>query len=244
MAEDATRDVNYYLAVDQSNKADLSSIRQWNNLKVGFDDNILWVKDLDYAQINSVEIRSMPFKTVFYEKHNKLFLAGSQLPERLVPAVLWTPIERALPVKLPSFNHNYFGIHERISVQLVQTDAEAEAVAMIASLDVLKQYIITAPAIRLEKIRWTILNNVSALLLGKPLLPLPGNTFWQRKDLLLPTGFDLELFLLSDVVQKRVNPGRDCWVIWNTDSSYSLVPKESLLPLSRSSFRLSHPQLS
>jgi hypothetical protein len=240
MAKDAANSIVYYLSVNQENKADLARIRQWGNLKVGFEENTIWIKDLDYVQVNSTEVKSIPFKAVYYEKQGKLYPLNSLLPQCLVPSLLWTPVERALPVKLPSFNHNYFGIHEQIDIRLVPHDAEAEAVAMITDTGVLKQYIETAPSVRLEKIRWCLQEGNKVLLLGRPLLPLPGDTFWQRKDLLLPTGFDFELHLLTDIIQKRVNPGRDHWVCWNTDGTCWLVAKENMMPLSRSSFRLSY----
>ena len=239
MEKNAGGSIRYYLAVGADSKNDLARIRQWSNLKVGFDEHLIWVKDFDYAQIHSGEVRSIPFKSAFYEKGTHLFPLDSQLPERFVPSLLWTPIDRALPVKLPSLNHHYFGIDEQIQVNLVPRDTEAEAVAMITSARTLEPYLRSAPSIRLEKIRWTMLEADKAFLLGTPLLPLSGDTFWARKDLLLPSGFDFELYLLSDTIQKMVNPGRDRWVIWNSDGSYSLVLKESLVTLSRSSFRLS-----
>lgn len=239
MEKNAGGSIRYYLAVSAEYKNDLARIRQWSHLKVGFDEHLIWVKDFDYAQIHSGEVRSIPFGRAFYEKGNQLFPLDSQLPERFVPSLLWTPIDRALPVKLPSLNHHYFGIDERLQINLVQRDHEAEAVAMITSASVLGAYVRSAPSIRLEKIRWTMLEADQVFLLGTPLLPLSGDTFWARKDLLLPSGFDFELYLLSDTIQKLVNPARDCWVIWHNDSSYSLILKEQLVTLSRSSFRLS-----
>jgi hypothetical protein len=242
MEKNAGSSIKYYLAVSAEYKNDLARIRQWSNLKVGFDAHLIWVKDFDYAQIHSGQVKSIPFATAFYQKGNQLFIIESQLPERFTPSLLWTPIDRALPLKLPALNHHYFGVDERIQINLVQRDVEAEAVAMITSANVLEQYIVSAPAIRLEKMRWTILEADRVFLLGTPLLPLSGDTFWARKDLLLPSGFDFELYLLVDVIQRQVNAARDCWVIWNSDGSYSLILKENLVTLSRSSFRLSFNQ--
>ncbi|AYB32192.1 hypothetical protein [Chryseolinea soli] len=244
MAPDAANSIRYYLAIAAGNKDDLARIRQWNNLKVGFDEHTIWVRDFDYAQIHSVEVKSIPFKDLFYERDNKLFFLDSRLPERSAPSLLWTAIDRALPVKLPAFNHNYFGIHEKMDIRFVPRETEAETAAMLVTLDVLEHYLQTAPAVRLQKIRWAILDNTKALLLGKPLLPIPGETFWQRKDFLIPTGQDLELFLLADTLQKKINPGRDRWVLWSKDSSYVSILKESLMPLSRSAYRLTRQSLS
>ena len=238
MEKDAGSSIVYFLSVPQAYKNDLARIRQWTNLKAGFDENIIWLRDLNYQQIYSAEVRSIPFAIAYYEKGNQLYLLDRKLPERNVPGLLWTPIDRALPVKLPSLNHNYFGIHDTLDIKLVPSDHETDAVAMIVSLDILGRYIEHAPAVRLEKMRWAIMGSDRAFLLGTPLLPVPGTTVWSRKDLLFPTGYDLELYSLTDAIQKKINPGRDAWILWDTDNTYQLISKESLVPLSRSSFRV------
>lgn len=238
MEKDAGSSIVYFLSVPQAYKNDLARIRQWTNVKAGFEENLIWIKDLNYQQIYSGEVRSIPFATAYYEKANQLYLLDRKLPERNVPGLLWTPIDRALPVSLPSLNHNYFGIHDAVAISLMPSDRETDAVGMIVSLAILRHYIEHAPAVRLEKIRWTIIGADRAFLLGTPLLPVPGTTVWSRKDLLLPTGHDLELYSVADAVQKKISPGRDSWILWDTDNTYQLIPKESLVPLSRSSFRL------
>lgn len=242
MAHNATGSVRYYIAVKRAHLNDLAKIRQWNNLKVGFEDDTIWIRDFDYVQINSTEVKSIPFKTSYYEKDNKLILINNLLPDRVVPSLLWTSIDRALTVSLPSFNHNFFGLEEKISISLIATDKEAQAVAMITNRHVLINYISTAPTLRLQKIHWSILDSDKAILIGMPLLPLPGKVFWQRNDFLLPTGFDFDLHLLTDELNKRINPRNNHLVIWNDDCTYSLLPKENLVQLSRSSFQLSSTQ--
>jgi hypothetical protein len=238
MEEDAGGGLKYYLAVRVGYENDLARIRQWNNLKVGFEQQIIWIKDFDYAQIHSIEVRSLPFKTVYFEKGNRLYLLGHNLPERIVPSLLWTPIDRAVPITIPTLNHNFFGIDEAIQLKLVTREVESETIAMITTVDVMEQYIQYGPAIRLAQIRWILLDDKKIFLLGTPLLPIPGETYWSRKDLLIPTGFDFELFILADLIQKKVNPGREYWVLWNKANAYSLIPKEKIMPLSRSSFGL------
>jgi len=238
MEKDAGDRINYYVHVSLAYKDELARIRHWSNLKAATEGDTLWVKDLDYAQVQSREVQSIPFKTAYYEQHDRLFPLHSRLPHRTVPALLWSPIDRALVVQLPSFNHNYFGLDQQLFIRLTPTQAEAEATAMITTVDVLAPYVATAPAVRLESIRWALLDTGRVFLLGTPLLPLPGHTLWPRKDLLLPTGLDFELPLLTDAIQKKVSPGRDQWVLWHADHSYSLIAKNAVMPLSRSSFRL------
>lgn len=244
MAQDASNDINYYLVIDGIHKADLANIRHWNNLKIAFDENRVWVKDFSYAQINSIEVKSIPYKKSFYAKHGKLFLQGSLLPDRNIPSLLWTPIDRAIPIRLPSFNHNYFGVQEKVPINLVPSDREEEAVAMITGIVALQQYIETAPAIRLQKLMWVILDNDKVLLHGRPLLPIAGNVFWKQKDFLIPAGFNFDLFLLIDPLNNLINPKNNYLVVWDTVGTYFLVDKNDMQPLSISSFRSSHQYLS
>ncbi len=244
MAQNASDDIGYFLLLDEVHKADLGTIRVWSNLKIAFDGKDIWVKDFTHQQIHSVEVKSIPYKTIFYSKGAKLYLHNSLLPDRNIPAsLLWTQIDRALPISLPDLNHNYFGIQEKISIALVASETEAEAVAMITSLDVLKQYIETAPAIRLEHLFWTILQNKDVLLIGKPLLPITGQTYWRQEDVLLPVGFDFDLSILAGKLIDTINPGRRGIVLWNQENRYLFIDKNAFQPLSLSSFRntVNHP---
>jgi hypothetical protein len=244
MAKDAANDLSYFLLIDAQYLSDLGHISPWKNLKVAFEGSQIWVRDFDYAQIHSVEVKTMPYKTLFYSQGGKLLRLNSLLPDRNVPGVLWTPIERALPVRLPALNHNYFGLDERLSIQLVPSEHEAAAVAMITTLETLRTYIITAPAIRLQQLQWTILGTDRVLLLGQPVLPVAGAVFWSRSGFLLPAGYDFDLYLLAETLLQKLDPDHTQWLVWNTDNTYFPVEKSDLQPLSLGSFRAGLRQLS
>lgn len=237
MAENASNDISYFIAIDETFKSDLAGIRQWHNLRAAFDEGMIWIRDLNFVQVHSLEVKSIPYKTVFYEKQGKLFLINSLLPHRNVPSLLWTPLNRVLPVIIPPFNHNYFGIHEKLEMQLIASENEAEAEGMIVDADVLENYLVTAPRIRLQKLHWTILNNNKILLVGKPLLPIPADVYWTRNHILIPAGYDFALYSLADALNTILNPGNDHLIIWDLQNTYALVSKNDLQPLSLSSFR-------
>lgn len=239
MAKDVANDIIYYLRVDRANESHLGNIRHWSNLKIAFNETQIWVKDLDYVQVNSIEVKSIPYKTVFYAKDGKLFLMNSLLPDRNILSMLWTPVDRALPVKLPGFNHNYFGISETLSVRIVPSQNEGQAVAMIVALSVLQDYLHSAPEIRLQTLKWTILNGDKAFLYGTPLLPLTGEVFWQRKQMILPAGYDFDLHILADELTNRLDAENEHIIVWNTDSTYFLIERDNLQALTLSSYRLS-----
>ncbi len=244
MANNVDNNVTYYLSIDSNNKSFLNSIRHWQNLMLAYDLAIIWVKDFSYAQLESLEVKSIPFKTIYYAKDGKLYLLNSLLPNNIIPSLLWSPINRALPIQLPSFNHNYFGINEQIDIKLVATEIEKNPFAIIVTLSDVEKYIYKAAAIRLQKIKWCILNNNKVLLIGLPLLPIRGLAYWQSNSSLLPLGFDFELFILINFYNNLLNSDNENWIIWNTDGSYFLVEKATLQNLSNSSFKLTIQNIS
>lgn len=244
MAKDAANDLSYFLLIDAQYQSDLGNISPWKNLKVAFDGSDIWVRDFDYAQIHSVEVKTIPYKTLFYSRDGKLFPLNSLLPDRNVPGLLWTPIERALPVRLPAMNHNFFGITQQVEIKLVPSDREMEAVAMIIPLETLIAYIETAPAIRLQSLQWTVLNGTDAFLLGQPLLPIAGTVYWAREHILLPAGYDFDLYALAATLQQALDPSGNHWTIWLPDNSHFQVSRLDLQSLSLASFRATMHQLS
>lgn len=239
MGENSAHSVMYFLRVKKAHENDLTNIRPWTDLKVGFDEEYVWVKGFNYLQINSLEVKIMPSKTVYYAKEGKLHLQGSLLPDRNIPSLVWTPIDRALPIELPRLNHNFFGVEEKISTKLIPSEKEEKAVAMLTTMDALRAYVERAPAVRLKSLSWTIVNGDWALIFGTPQLPLQGNMYWQHGNLFLPTGYDFELSILKNSIDKLLNPNQNLWIVWNRDSTWFDLQKTDVVGLSISSFRLS-----
>ncbi|KOY86778.1 hypothetical protein AD998_12060 [bacterium 336/3] len=237
MAENVTNHLIYYVAIAKEEKDSLAILRIWDNLKIAFDDEFVWITGFTEEQIHSIEIKSLPYKSIYYSVEGNLFLKDSLLPNRRIPSLLWTPIQRALPIQLPSFNHNFFGIHEKISIHIIPSDEEKTAFAILCSLAILGNYVEKAPKIRLENLLWTIVNSSKALIVDLPLLPLNGNVYWKYQNMLIPVGYSFEFPEIALVWEKTINPDEKYWILWNIDDSYSLILKKDFEPLSISSFR-------
>jgi hypothetical protein len=239
MAQNTSGSIVYYLSVSDERRDDLGALRHLKNLKIAIEGSQIWIKDLTFEQVNALEVKRIPGKRIYYAEGGKLFLKGSYLPDRIVPALLWTPIERGLPIKLPAYNHNYFGIEGQVSINIIPSGKERPAAAMLIPLSNLKYYIITAPAVRLQNLSWTIIDDTTAFLLGSPLLPLQADVYWTNGDFIIPVGHDFDLYTLVDAANCMLNPGGASWLVWNKDSSYFTIPKGAMQSLSISSFRIS-----
>ena len=239
MAEDPFNDVTWLLEIEQQHLDYLGPIRHWGQLKMAASPGCYWISGLTADQLDLPEIKSIPFKHLYFEKGQLLFHRGGLVPVKKLPELLvWTPLEKGLPLDLPSFNHNYFGITEKLTMRLVPSGKEEEPVALLTSIAILSDYILTAPAVRLKSLSWVILDD-QALILGRPLLPLPGDSFWQRGEVLLPAGLDWEWPVLEPVLKRELNPDGDHWLLWDKDGQCTRIEKTRWRRLSISSFRLS-----
>ncbi len=238
MASYSSNGVSWYLSLPVQHKEYLGAIHHWQNVKIGFEEKTVWLKDLTAVQIDSIKLKTIPYKELYYASGSQLFLQGSLLPARTIPALLWTPVERGLAIQLPPFNHNYFGINNKIEIRLCHCSAEKEAFALLVNSSTLQSYVEGAAAIRLNLLSWVIVDDSTALVFGVPLLPLPGEVYWRSGNFLFPAGCNLELPLLAETLQNLINPEKDQWIIWNREGTYWCIDKKNIKPLSIGSFRL------
>ena len=237
MAPDAANRLNYYLLVPESDREHLAGLRHWEHLKVAQDGESIWVSNIQPAELEALAVKSIPRKQLFYAREGKLFPLGSLLPQGHEPAMLWTPIRRALPLQIQEVNHNYFGTEESLAIRLVPTEEEKESAVLYCSLEALEKLLDELPEFRLTPIRWTVINQTHALLFGQPFLPLEGKAYHIQGNSLFPAGYAFDLLILEDLIHKSLDPEGECWLVWNEDSSYFRVEKEKLKPLSRASLR-------
>lgn len=228
----------YLFEISKEHKEFLATIRQWNNVRIAFAETAIWLKDFTEEQMKSPNLLQIPHLIKYKEKQNLLFKNTSLLPSKKMPsALLWSPIQNALPVELPSLNHNFFGIHESIEVTIVPSEIEKEAKAILTTISVLKAYVEQSPEVRLNPLQWVLLED-KVLIVGTPLLPIKGKVFWQLGNSFLPVGYNFELPILKDVIDNKINQSAANCIVWQSDSTYLSIPKENFKPLSISSLRL------
>jgi hypothetical protein len=150
---------------------------------------------------------------------------------------LWTPVDKALPVTAEGFNHHFFGIEQQHKINLIRTNREQEATALLAGIAEAGELIERAPAIRLEQLKWVLCGEEEVLITGTPLLPLNGKTFWRKGSFLFPAGYDLELPILEDLLAKKTDEGGTHIIWWKDAEHYKLLKKEWMQPLSIASWR-------
>lgn len=239
MAKDSSNGLKEFWAeIPKIDEDFLGSIRDWKNVQIASEDDVIWLKGFTDEQAVSSEIQQLPNFLLYELREGLLFRKDALVPTKKVrTALLWTPIDKALKLTFPISNNNFFGIDEKIEVKLKPIEEEQPAYALLSSISEIKESIISLPKFKLEKLDWIVIND-KALFIGNPLLSLRGKTYWTKNGHLLPTGFDFEFKNLSSLLQRKYNADQEQWLLWNEDGSYLNINKNDLRKLSVSSFRL------
>lgn len=239
MAKDSSNGIKEFWAEIPKHSEDfLGSIRDWKNVQVALEDDVIWLKGFNDELAISSEIRQLPDFILYELREGLLFRKNELVPTKKVrTGLLWNSIDKALKLTFPISNNNFFGINEKVEIKLKPSEEEQSAVALLCSISEIKDLIIDSPKFKLEKLDWIIIND-KALFLGNPLLSFPGKTYWTKDGHLLPTGFDFEFKNLSVLLQQKYNASQEQWILWNEDGSFLHLNKDDFRKLSVSSFRL------
>lgn len=237
MEQNSTERLVYLARIPRQQTEQLKGIRHWKGIKIALQEKYVWLKGFSANDLQKVALRSLYGLELFEQKGNLLYQLGAHLAAAKAPHLLWTPIEKGLPVEKPLPNPNYFGIDQKVNIRLQTSQAEQEPFALLTSVAQVGQYLLGASSIRLKNLQWTILNEDQALIIGTPLLPIPGQTFWKLQQHLLPTGWHFNYPSLAPHLQAQNNPA-GLWMLWHQDASYTLIGKRMLVPLRLSSYRL------
>lgn len=239
MAEDSSKRLKEFWAeIPRADEDFLGSIRDWKNIHIAVDDEMIWLKGFTDEQAVASEIQQLPDFTLYELRDGLLFRKEALVPsKKMRTALLWVPIDKALQLSLPPSNQNYFGIHEQVQIHLKESNEEQPAIALLCNIADIKDSMVALPKFKLEKIQWTLLGD-QALFVGVPLLSFPGKAYWTKDRHLLPAGLDFEFKNVSPLLQQKYNKEQEGWLLWDENGCCVLIKDTDLRSLSVSSFRL------
>ncbi|KFF73719.1 hypothetical protein HX13_18055 [Chryseobacterium sp. P1-3] len=239
MAENPSKHIKEFWAeIPRTDEEFLGSIRDWKNILLAVDEDTLWLKGFTDEQTEAPEMHQLPGFLLYELRNGLLFRKGALVPsKKMRTALLWTPIDKALQLTFPASNQNYFGISEKITVNIKQSAEEQPVIALLSSITGIKENMAAVPGFKFENIQWAVVGD-KALFIGTPLLSFPGKAYWTKDGHLLPAGFDFEFKNLSLFLQQKFNKESDGWLLWSEEGEFLSIKNTDLRPLSLSSFRL------
>ncbi|MGB0432338.1 MAG: hypothetical protein ACPGLV_17820 [Bacteroidia bacterium] len=223
----------YFLSIHKNRFELLGNLRHLDHLQLAYENDLIWLKGFIDEEINASIIRKIPNTQVYYENHGWLHKLGSQLRERRLPNLLFTPIQRAIPIEIEHYNHNLFEVNGELKMQLTPANIEHKAFAQLVNAKQLINYTATQPNFRFKHLHWCLVNN-NPLIIGWPPLPINGTAFWLKHKILIPLGYNLNFPLFAELYQNKLLNGASGYLML-LENEHFIIENTSLKTLSRSS---------
>lgn len=162
---------------------------------------------------------------------------GKRVPTAHLPAGPWTPLTELFTPQIPVAR---MAARSPVPAPLTFVPCE-EIVApsvLRLSLAAWREYVVTAPNVRLSRWEFAANPHGEVLVRGTPLPSLPGQHYWEADGLLVPCGWRWSPALSADIVRTvlRLDPGMfaiaDCMT-----SSWEIIPPEAFVPARRQNVR-------
>lgn len=238
MEGNAREHLEYWISIPVQFEESLFLIRNMIHLKMAKDFDHIWIRGFTEVEINNASVLQLNSISRFYLKNTHLFKMGERLPYCIEPSLLWTPIQRFLKLSLPKENFNLFDYSEEILFKIKPSKEIIQTNVSVLSVKDLSDYVRSAPRIRLSHLKWTILNNQKAMIIGLPILPINGEDYYLKDGFIIPCGWKPEFENIISHFQNLLEMDTFYYLV-ETDHSLLKIKKSSFTFLSRGSVKLS-----
>lgn len=239
MAEDI-KELENLIVLHKKHQSYLRGIRHWEELEVAIEEDRIWLKGFSDDKFNHPSLLKIPFIKRYLLREEYLYPRGKTLPIHKVKSEQnWMPIQKAFPIEFPKLNHNYFETKIEIEFKLIPSKDNTEGSAMLTNLKTLKNQLEEIANFRMQNLKWTIIDEEYAFMIGKPLLPLQGQSFWNFEGTYLPTGKHFVFPKLHPSFLDKLDLNSGDFVLWIDETNYKILNREHLSSMTRSSVRKS-----
>lgn len=229
------------LILNRQDQYSLAPLRAEPGLLIAEREDQLWVRGFEDTPLPEARISALPATQVYYlGPEDQLFLKSGLTPVAPLPELDWQPLAAWMPLILPT-SALPGKTDQIVPIQLQRvpdSGAEQTGFALLMPFARWREYVETAPQVRLEPLQFAVSKEKMTLVMGHPLPPVPGEEYWETDHLLLPAGYTLALPTLAPLVARKLNPAHDRYVRLDTSGKWELIPKDTFVPATRSAVRI------
>lgn len=165
-----------------------SSLRLHQDVQALIAGEALWLRGTQCDDALDLALRKLPFEQRFaVSEDHQLFPLGYRLPVGPLPQGEWTSLDQLLVPK-PQPSALSGERPEQVRLRLERSDLERTADVLVTGIQQWTQYAITAPALRLKRLRIAVACDRRALIRGAPLPPIPGERYSEDGGVAVPCG--------------------------------------------------------
>lgn len=216
--------------------AALGALRLWPQLELAPLGGTLWLRGGALSKELRDALRQLPGLTGWRVREGRLCRWDRSVPEAILPQLIWRPLTEMLEVKL--YDGSATGqVTERATLRLVRSAQERPARVLLLSWEDWTQWAITAPEIRLSRLRFAVEARGLALIWGAPLPPLAGRLHAEEDGIAIPCGWTCEPPLPMTALRAWLGLSAGDLGLLEPDGRHRIIRADQLLPATRPNIR-------
>lgn len=229
----------FILVLKQTDRAALAAIRLLPNLEVATEGTDIWLKLPLSNDGLDPKIRQLPLISTFIvDEKQLLYPIGGLTPVGRLQPMRWQPLTAFMPVELP-VSILPATTAAAVSVKVVPSEKERDAAALMTSAAAWLAYVSTASEVRLKRLKFAVSGDKKVFIMGSPLPPIEGNTYWLDNHIFMPTGFDFALPIVSELIFQSEKLENQTFLCFDTEGGYARLDVLDFVLATRSAVRLS-----
>lgn len=200
-------------------------------------DHLIWLKGPLNNGRNQVSVSSLPV-LVSYEldEQNRLFPKGKLTPVDQLEGWEWEKLSDFMGVEMPV---SAIPAQQSASlpIGMLRNENPYPAFALQTSFAIWKDYVDSAPLVRLQALIFAVSSLGEVLIIGKPLPAIPGKNYWLNGNLLVPAGFDFDPPFLGKLLNQKLGNQIPSYILFNEKGEQSNILLDFFRPAERAIIR-------
>ncbi len=228
----------------------LSQLWSVTGIEIALNETGLWVRVEEGEHLSEFDILKMLPGAERFEvfQGNLLRAIGDTVPSRRLNVPQWYSVREMASLVLPPALPIRSKPEEQLNLADLQlrwavTEAVEEAAAIICDWSSWHHYAVRAPLARLQHLRFAANPHGTALVIGRPVPPIPGTRLLENSRILLPSPYTWAPKVPASSIREKLGVDQDAWVLWIERDTLQTIPDCQLLGASRTSIRATQEAL-
>jgi MoxR-vWA-beta-propeller ternary system domain bpX2 len=228
----------FIVVLNEKDRNALADIRLLSNVEVAVDSSQIWLRTPLLNGGLDMEIRQLPLvETYILDENELLYPLGGVTPIGKLKSLKWMTLTDFIPIELP-VSVMPAEVSETVTIEVVASQKEQKATALSTTASAWLAYVSTAPEARLKRLKFAVSDANNVLVVGEPLPPIEGQTYWLHNNIFMPSGYDFELPIVSELIYQKENLQNHAFLCFNTEGVPHRIEELDFVLATRSAVRL------
>lgn len=230
--------LSWVIRLHSAEASHLGQLRVIRGVKILTDDEFVWLRgdcgEMDLSRCLRV-IPAAEWFTILTD--DQLARRQETVPCARLPKGNWVPLDEWIELEMPSAGFAA-RLTDRVSLRLVRSDQPESANLLQTAWQIWRDYVVSAPQIRLKPLSFAVSNTHCVLVHGTPLPPISGRRFIEDNGLIIPNGWRFEPNVGSTIARRVIQLDESEMALFAEDGSFARLPHSAFVAATRAAVRV------